>query len=169
MDFKLNSKYFNFSDKKLSDLGLQRSKLFIGGRDCPRIALPILNLIKNDPELCKPKLTMHTLLKNALEVDSTIKSHFHPYFTQNQDIVDGLQNYHSWINLTGLYFFQNEDLLWNLLSNYLQRKIIFHPILKPIYRGQESKIFGENFKIEFNIFGYRLGPQSYYISAKIKE
>ena len=111
---------------------------------------------------------MDTLLKNALEMDSTIKSHFHPYFTQNQNLVVGLQNYHSWSYLTAVDFYQTEDLLLNLLSNYLQRKIIFRPILKPLCLEQERKIFGENFKIEFNIFGHRIGPQSYYISAKVK-
>ena len=131
--------------------------------------MPILDLIENDQEWSTFKFTMHSLLKNALEMDSTIKSQFHPYFTKNQDLVKGLQNDQSWVNLGFFEFFQNQDLLLNLLSNYLQRKIIFHSILQPIYQEQENKIFGENFKIEFNIFGYRYFHQSYYISAKFKE
>ena len=170
MDFRLNSKYFTSSDKKLSDLGLERSKLFIGvGRDCPRIALPILDLIENDPEWSKSKFEMHTLLKNALEADSTIKSQFHPYFTQNQDIVEGLQNYQSWHYLGFFDFFHNENLLLNLLSNFLQRKIIFHKILNSFIPQPNRSIFGEHFKTEFNILGYRFGSNNFYISAKIKE
>ena len=104
--------------------------------------------------------------KNSLDVvDSILKSQFHPCITRNQDIVKGLQDYYSWRNLTLQEFIENEDLLLQILSYYLQRKIIFHPILKPIYDGEEGKIFGANFEAEFHIFGYRCRTDSFYISA----
>ena len=108
---------------------------------------------------------MESLLRNSLEVNSTLKNQFHPCFTQNQDIVKGLQDYYSWFNLSFEEFTQNEDLLLQILSNYLQRKIIFHPILKPIYGFQKDKTFGDNFEAVFHIFGYRAHNDSYYISA----
>ena len=144
---------------------LQRSKIFLGGRDCPKIALPILDLIEKDPKWSKSKLTMENLLRKSLEVNSTLKSQFHPYFTQNQDIVKGLQDYHAWRNLSFQEFTKNEDLLLQILSNCLQRKIIFHPLLKPIYVEEKGKIFGDCFEAVFHIFGYRYGPDSFYISA----
>ena len=108
---------------------------------------------------------MESLLRNSLEVNSTLKNQFHPCFTQNQDIVKGLQDFYSWYNLNPQEFTQNEDLLLQILSNYLQRKIIFHPILKPIYGFQKGKTFGDNFETVFHIFGYRYHNLSYYISA----
>merc|ERR1712004_765831 len=152
-------------DKKLSALELQKSKLFLGGRECPRIVLPILDLIGKDSKWSKSNFTMESLLRNSLELDSTLKNQFHPCFTQNQNIVKGLQNYFSWRNLSFEKFTENEDLLLQILSNYLQRKIIFHPILKPIYGIQKDKTFGDNFEAVFHIFGYRNHAQSYYISA----
>ena len=77
----------------------------------------------------------------------------------------GLQDYYSWYNLNPEEFTQNEDLLLQILSNYLQRKIIFHPILKPIHGIQKDKTFGDNFEAVFHIFGYRNHGNSYYISA----
>ena len=151
----------------MSALGLQKSKLFLGGTkdDFPQIALPILDLIGKDSKWSKSNLTMESLLRNSLEVNSTLKNQFHPCFTQNQDIVKGLQDYYSWFNLSFEEFIKNEDLLLQILSNYLQRKIIFHPILKPIYGFQKDKTFGDNFEAVFNIFGYRYHDSSYYISA----
>merc|ERR1711894_706999 len=109
-------------DKKLSALGLQKSKLFLGGKKYPRIVLPILDLIGKDSKWSKSNLTMESLLRNSLEVNSTLKNQFHLCFTQNQDIVKGLQDYFSWFNLNPEEFNQNEDLLLQILSNYLQRK-----------------------------------------------
>ena len=163
--FENSTKLFSISDKKLSALGLQKSKLFLGGRECPRIVLPILDLIGKDSKWSKSNFTMESLLRNSLEVNSTLKNQFHPCFTQNQDIVKGLQDYYSWFNLSFEEFTQNEDLLLQILSNYLQRKIIFHPILKPIYGFQKDKTFGDNFEAVFHIFGYRHHAQSFYISA----
>ena len=139
--------------------------MFLGGRECPRIVLPILDLIGKDSKWSKSNFTMESLLRNSLEVNSTLKNQFHPCFTQNQDIVKGLQHYHLWYNLNLQEFTQNEDLLWQILANYLQRKIIFHPILNPIYDFQFEKSFGDNFEAVFHIFGYRYHDQSYYISA----
>ena len=155
------------SDKILAALGLQRSKLFLERTkyDFPQIVFPILDLIGKDPKWSKFGLTLHLLLSCALEVNSTLKGQFNPCFTQNQDIVTGLQNYYSWSNLPHQEFTKNEDLLLQILSNYLERKIIFHPILEPIYHGQEGKIFGNNFEAVFLIFGYRYGGNSFYISA----
>ena len=76
-----------------------------------------------------------------------------------------LQDFYSWYNLNPQEFTQNEDLLSQILSNYLQRKIIFHPILKPIYHLQKGKTFGDSFEAVFHIFGYRFKTNSYYISA----
>ena len=163
--FENSTKLFSISDKKLSALGLQKSKLFLGGRECPRIVLPILDLIGKDSKWSKSNFTMESLLRNSLEVNSTLKNQFHPCFTQNQDIVKGLQDYYSWFNLSVEEFTQNEDLLLQILSNYLQRKIIFHPILKPIYPEEKGKTFGDNFEAVFHIFGYRYHDSSYYISA----
>ena len=108
---------------------------------------------------------MKSLLRNSLEVNSTLKNQFNPCFTQNQDIVKGLQDYYSWSNLSVEEFTQNEDLLLEIISNYLQRKIIFHLILKPIRGIQKGKTFGDNFEAVFQIFGYRSHGQSFYISA----
>ena len=108
---------------------------------------------------------MGSLLINSLEVNSTIKNQFHPCFTHNQDIMKGLQDYYAWSNLSPQEFTQNEDLLLQVLSNYLERKIIFHPILKPIFVQQSGKTFGEDFENVFHILGYRGHYQSYYISA----
>ena len=69
---------------------------------------------------------MESLLRNSLEVNSTLKNQFNPCFTQNQDIVEGLQDYHLWYNLSYEEFSKNEDLLLQIISNYLQRQIIFH-------------------------------------------
>ena len=149
----------------MSLLELQRSKIFLGGRDYPKIVLPILDLIDKDPKWSKSNLTMESLLRKSSEVNSTLKSQFHPYFTQNQDIVKGLQDYHVWSNLALQEFFQSEDLVLQILSNYLERKIVFHPLVKPIYVGQEGKIFGNNFEAVFHIFGKRYGTDSFYISA----
>ena len=77
----------------------------------------------------------------------------------------GLLDYYSWNDLDFEEFTQNEDLLLQILSNYLERKIIFHPILKPIYVHQVGKTFGDNFEAVFHILGYRSHGQSYYISA----
>ena len=160
------------SDKILAALGLQRSKLFHEGTkyDFPQIVFPILDLIGKDPKWSKFGLTLHLLLllSCALEVNSTLKGQFNPYFTQNQDIVTGLQNYFSWSNLNHQEFTENEDLLLQILSNYLERKIIFHPILKPIYVEEKGKTFGDNFEAVFHIFGYRLHHHSFYISATNK-
>jgi len=153
------------TDKKLSALGLQKSKLVLGGRECPRIVLPILDLIRKDSKWSKSNFTMESLLINSLEVNSTLKNQFHPCFTQNQDIVKGLQDYYSWISSSFPEFTQKEDLLLQILANYLQRKIIFHPILKPIYAEEKGKTFGDNFEAVFHIFGYRFRANSYYISA----
>ena len=157
------------SDKILAALGLQRSKLFLEGTkyDFPQIVFPILDLIGKDPKWSKFGLTLHLLLllSCALEVNSTLKDQFHPCFTQNQDTVRGLQDYFLWSNLSPPEFTENEDLLLQILSNYLERKIIFHPILKPIYDIQEGKTFGDNFEAVFHIFGYRLRFDSFYISA----
>ena len=133
--------------------------------DFPIIVLPILDLIGNDSKWSKSNLTIESLLRNSLEVNSTLKNQFHSCFTQNQNIVIGLQDYFSWINLNHQEFTQNEDLLLQILSNYLQRKIIFHPILKPIYPEEKGKTFGDNFEAVFHIFGYRDHANSYYISA----
>ena len=151
----------------MSVLGYQKSKLFLGGTkdDFPQIALPILDLIGKDPKWSKSNFTMESLLRNSLEVNSTLKNQFHPCFTRNQDIVKGLQDYYSWRNLSYEEFTQNEDLLLQIISNYLQRKIIFHPILKPIYSVEKGKTFGDNFEAVFHIFGYRNYVQSYYIST----
>ena len=139
-------------------------------RDCPIIVLPILDLIGKDPKWSKFGLTMHLLLllSNALEANSTLKSQFHPYFTQNQDIVNGLQHYYSWMNLTFQEFIKSEDLLLQILSNYLERKIIFYPILPPLLRIQDAKTFGDHFEAVFHIFGFRYSGNSFYISATIK-
>jgi len=152
-------------DKKLSAHGLQKSKLFLGGRDYTIIALPILDLLGKDSKWSKSNFTMESLLRKSLEVNSTLKNQFHSCFTQNQDIVKGLQHYHSWFNLSVEEFTKNEDLLLQILANYLQRKIIFHPILKPIYPEEKGKTFGDNFEAVFHIFGYRFHANSYYISA----
>ena len=151
----------------MSALGLQKSKLFLGGTtaDVPRIVLPILDLIGNDSKWCISNLTMDSLLRNSLEMNSTVKNQFHPCFTQNQEIVKALQDYYSWFNLSVEEFTRNEDLLLQILSDYLQRKIIFHPILKPIYVFQKEMTFGNNFEAVFHIFGYRDHSLSYYISA----
>ena len=149
----------------MSALGFGKSGLYLGGRECPRIVLPILDLIGKDSKWSKSNFTMESLLRNSLEVNSTLKNQFHPCFTQNQDIVKGLQDYFSWINLNTSEFTKNEDLLLRILANYLQRKIIFHPILKPIYEIQFEKTFGDNFEAVFHIFGYRDHGNSYYISA----
>ena len=130
--------------------------------------MPILDLIEKDPKWSKSKLMMESLLKNSLEVNSTSKRRFHPIFTQNQDIVKDLQDYHSWYNLDTQEFAQNEDLLLEILSNYLERKITFHPILKPVYPEEIGKTFDDNFKAEFHIFGYRDHVNSFYISATKK-
>ena len=157
------------SDKILAALGLQRSKLFLKRTKYgfPQIVFPILDLIGKDPKWSKFGLTLHILLllSCALEVNSTLKGQFNPCFTQNQDIVTGLQNYFSWSNLNHQEFTENEDLLLQILSNYLERKIIFHPVWKPIYPGQEGKTFGESFDAVFRIFGYRYHGFSYYIIA----
>ena len=163
--FENSTKLFSISDKKLSALGLQKSKLFLGGRECPRIVLPILDLIGKDSKWSKSNFTMESLLRNSLEVNSTLKNQFHPCFTQNQDIVKGLQDYYSWFNLSFEEFTQNEDLLLQILSNYLERKIIFHPILQPIWVPQIYKTFGDKFDSVFRICGSRNHGNSYYISA----
>ena len=108
------------------------------------------------------------LLSCALEVNSTLKDQFNPCFTQNQDIVTSLQNYYLWLNLPHQEFTKNEDLLLQILSNYLERKIIFHPILKPIYDFQIVNTFGEKYEAEFHIFGHRYHYHSFYISATNK-
>ena len=146
---------------------LEKSKLFFGGTedDFPIIVLPILDLIGKDPKWSKSNFTMESLLRNSLEVNSTVRTQLHPCFTQSQDIVKGIQDYHSWYNLTPQEFAKNEDLLLQIISNYLERKIIFHPILKPIYDIQFEKTFGDNFEDTFHIFGYRNQVQSYYIST----
>ena len=165
--FENSTKLFSISDKKLSAHGLQKSKLFIGftQKDFPSIVLPILDLIGKDSKWSKSNLTMESLLRNSLEVNSTLKNQFHPCFTQNQEIVKALQDYYSWFNLSVEEFTRNEDLLLQILSDYLQRKIIFHPILKPIYGFQKDKTFGDNFEAVFHIFGNRCHNVSYYISA----
>ena len=156
----------------MSTIGLQRSKCFLGitRKDFPQIVFPILDLIEKDPKWSKFKLTMHLLLllSSALEDNFTLKSQFHPCFTQNQDIVRGLQDYYSWRNLTLQEFTKNEDLLLQILSNYLQRKIICHPLLKPANVSQNVKTFGGNFEAVFHILGYRFGANSFYISATNK-
>ena len=92
----------------MSALGLQKSKLFLGGRECPRIVLPILDLIGKDSKWSKSNFTMESLLRNSLEVNSTLKNQFHPCFSQNQDIVKGLQDYHNlWFSLN----FQNVRII----------------------------------------------------------
>merc|ERR1712004_469730 len=96
-------------DKKLSALELQKSKLFLGGRECPRIVLPILDLIGKDSKWSKSNLTMESLLRNSLEVNFTLKNRLHQSFAQNQDIVKGLQDYYSWYNLNHQEFTRNED------------------------------------------------------------
>ena len=154
----------------MSTIGLQRSKCFLGitRKDFPQIVFPILDLIEKDPEWSKSKLTMESLLRNSLEVNSTLKHRFHPCFTQNQDILKGLQDYHSWYNLDTQELAQNENLLLEILSNYLKRKIIFHPILKPVYDDiQKGNAFGD-FETEFHIVGYRFHIDSFYISAPKK-
>ena len=163
----MKNKQNHFPDKELSALELQKSKLFLGGTtaDVPRIVLPILDLIGNDSKWCISNLTMDSLLRNSLEMNSTVKNQFHPCFTQNQEIVKALQDYYSWFNLSVEEFTRNEDLLLQILSDYLQRKIIFHPILKPIYVFQKEMTFGNNFEAVFHIFGYRDHSMSYYISA----
>ena len=151
----------------MSALGLQKSKLFLGGNqeNVPLIALPILDLIGKDPKWSKSNFTMESLLRSSSEVNSTLKNQFHPNFTQTQDIVKGVQDYYSWYNMNPQEFTENENLLLQILSNYLQRKIIFHPILKPIHVFQEGKPFSDNFETVFHIFGYRYHNFSYYISA----
>ena len=148
-------------------MGLQKSKLFLGltQGDFPQIALPILGIIEKDSKWSKSNFTMESLLNNSLEVNSTLKNQFNPCFTQNQDIVEGLQDYNLWYNLSPQEFTQNEDLLLQILANYLQRKITFCPILKPIYDFQFDKTFGDNFEAVFHIFGYRYHGNSYYINA----
>ena len=148
----------------MSALGLQRSKIFLGGRDSPRIVLPILDLIGKDSKWSKSKQTMESLLRNSLDVNSTLKSQFHPCFTRNQDIVKGLQDSYTWYNLNSEEFVRNEDLLLQILSKFLQRKITFHPILKPVYDVQLGKTFGD-FEAEFHILGFRCFTSSFYISA----
>ena len=151
----------------MSVFGLQRSRIFIAGtrEDFPHLVFPILDLIGKDPKWSQSKLTIESLLRKSLEVNSTLKSQFHQSFTQNKDAVKGLQDYFSWGNLTIQEFTRNEDLLLQILSNCLQRKIIFHPLLKPIYVEEKGKIFGDCFEAVFHIFGYRYGPNSFYISA----
>merc|ERR1711860_165554 len=129
--------------------------------ECPRIILPILDLIGKDSKWSKSNFTMESLLRSSLEINSTLKNQFHPNFTQNQDIVKGLQDYYSWYNLSPQEFTQNEDLLLQILSNHLQRKIIFHQILKSIYVFQKGKTFGDNFETVLHIFGYRYHNNSY--------
>ena len=130
--------------------------------------MPILDLIEKDPKWSKSKLTMESLLRNSLEVNSTLKHRLHQSFSQNQDIVKGLQDCFSWFNLSFQEFTQNEDLLLEILSNYLERKITFHPILKPVYPEEIGKTFDDNFKAEFHVFGYRCHDYSFYISATKK-
>ena len=149
----------------MTALGFRKFNCFFGGRKCPKIALPILDLLRIDPKWSNSKLTMESLLKNSIAKNSTLKNQLHPHFTQNQDVVKGLQDYHSWINLTFPQFTKNEDLLLQILSNYLQRKIIYHPMLKPIYLEEMGKTFGDNFEAVFHIFGYRGHENSFYISA----
>ena len=148
----------------MSALGLQRSNCFLGGREFPRIVLPILDLIGKDPEWSNAKLTMEDLLTNSLSYQAT-KKQFHPSFIQNQDIVEGLQDYHLWYNLSYEEFSKNEDLLLQIISNYLQRQIIFHAILKPTYGFQNGRTFGDTFTDKINILGYRRHSQSFFISA----
>ena len=159
-------------DKKLSTLGLQKSKLFLGGRECPQIVLPILDLIGKDSKWSKYELlTMPyylLLLSTCSDANSTLIRQLHPSFTQNvqnQDIAKGLVDYYSWSNLTFEEFTENEDLLFQILSNFLKRKIIFQPILEPIRIQQIDKTFGDNFDTVFRIFGDRNHGNSYYISA----
>ena len=101
-----------------------------------------------------------------MEMFSPIPNQFHPRFTLNQDIVKGLQDYFSWVNLSLQEFTENEDFLLQNVSSFLQRKIVFHPILRPIYAFQNSKVFGHNFEATFHIFGYRYHNTSYYISVE---
>ena len=150
----------------MSGLGLTRSKLFHVESNFPRILWPILDLIGKDPEWSKCNFTMQSLLENSIESDSRLNNQLRPHFGKHQDIVTGLQDYYSWVNLSFGEYTKKEDLLLQILSNYLQRKIIFHPILKPTYVEQLGKTFGDNFEAVFHIFGYRYHAQSYYISAR---
>ena len=130
--------------------------------------MPILDLIEKDPKWSKSNLTMESLLRNSLEVNSKLKHCFHSIFTQNRDIVKALQDAYLWFNLNHQEFTQNEDLLLEFLSNYLERKITFHPILKSFCVYQIEKTFGDHFEDIFHIFGYRYHNYSFYISATKK-
>ena len=89
--------------------------------------MPILDLIEKDPKWSKSKLTMENLLRKSLEVNSTLKSQFHQCFTQIQDIVKGLQDYYLWRNLSTREFTKNEDLLLQILSNFLHFAMVSRP------------------------------------------
>ena len=146
-------------DNKLNEHGLKRSKMFMGGRERPKIILPVLDLIQK----YQSDMTMQNLLKTV--IDQEAKAKFHHYFRQNGDFLQNLQNYDLWFNLNYEEFTENEDLLLEFLSKHCKRKIQFISILKPAYRFQYEKTFGYEFDKEFSIFGYRFCDQSFYISA----
>ena len=147
---------------------MKRSKVFLGGRDCPKILLPVLDLIHNDPKWSQSSFTLQSLLKVAITNDPKIKTgqaKLHSSFYQNDDIFQNLQKYFTWFNLTLTEYVDNEDLILELLANHLKRKIRFSPILKPIYQRNFGKTFGHEFEETFDIFGHRNHVYSYYISA----
>ena len=147
--FENSTKLFSISDKKLSALGLQKSKLFLGGRECPRIVLPILDLIGKDSKWSKSNFTMESLLRNSLEVNSTLKNQFHPCFTQNQDIVKGLQDYHNlWFSLN----FQNVRIIWFFFLKNVIFRFSKSPRKLPILNFQNVRIIWVFLKCHFQIF-----------------
>ena len=134
--------------------------MFIGGRESPKIILPVLNLTQK----YQSDMTMECLLERV--IDQEAKAKFHPSFLRNGDFLQNLQDYYLWFNLTATEFAENEDLLLELLSKHLKRKIRFIPILKPTDPLQVEKSFGDEFENDFSIFGYRFHDCCFYISTK---
>ena len=166
MSLYCSSKMLIFiSDKKLSSFGLKYSRLFLSGREKPTIVLAVIDLVKNDPEWSNVNFTIGTLLQNSIVSHPEFREKFHPNFKQNGEIVKNLQDYYSWVNLDPAEFTENEDLILQMLSLYLKRRIKFSPILKPIYSTQFEISFGENFEISYSIFGYRNHIKSFYIKV----
>ena len=154
-----------FSDKKLHSVGLKGSKLFLGGRESPKIVHAILDLSQTDPEWSKFNFTIESLLKQAIDYDPSFKAKLPSSFNQNRVRLENLQDYFLWANLDRTEFTKSEDLLLDLLAKYLKRRIHFTPILKPIYQEQVEKTYGQDFQSSLSIFGYRLHTKSFYISA----
>ena len=108
-------------------------------RECPLIALAVLDLVRSDLELGfkYPKLfmtnwNMDTLLQNALKTSPGIMAALEdfdiddPSMTENQKLellVKRLQAYNIWQNLNAVEYAKNEDLILELLAQFFKRKI----------------------------------------------